>query len=463
MKKTPTRVLIVEDESLMGLMLEENLRDRGYEAISLTGDFDEVVRSVSEFKPDVALVDINLDMEKDGVDLAEEVFQRNDIPVVFLTAYSDWSTTLRAFETKPYGYVVKPYEAIQLSITIDLAIRRHQLERELDATRVHFRQLFEAASLPMVLFDESGRPVDANRSGETLFQQPCGETESVDLVPLILSHIRTGAAETVEMELQPCAGGKLVLRVSTVPLASQCGSGGQTVAIVENITDDRNRQKATENSRDALRMLFLQEEMIRSRERAHIARELHDEIGQRLTALKIDLHRAAERGHSDKAMLTGLKTQVEGLISASRSVVLSLRDSTLSRLGLAASLRDTIESVHGHTGLAIDLKLGGVDHPMPGPIESAVFRIVQECLTNVVRHASAAEVEVAVQRENSILRIDISDDGIGFDPAKIDTSQGHGILGIRERVAALGGTLRFEGDDGTAVHVTLPINEETSL
>jgi CheY-like chemotaxis protein len=132
MKEKPvqkTRIMIVEDESLTAMSLKKRLQKQGYEVVAVVPSGEEAVQLADETSPDLVLMDIRLDGAMDGVEAAEHITSLHDIPVIYLTAYADEGTLLRAKITKPYGYILKPFQERELLIAIDMALYKHTMEK----------------------------------------------------------------------------------------------------------------------------------------------------------------------------------------------------------------------------------------------------------------------------------------------------------------------------------------------
>lgn len=191
-------------------------------------------------------------------------------------------------------------------------------------------------------------------------------------------------------------------------------------------------------------------------ERARVARELHDEAGQSLTALALKLRLLED--HLDEAgrdRLADLRQMVNGISSSLRTLATDLRPSGLREHGLASAIERQAAKLREATGMTVDVAVDGLPDDLPGEMQIALFRVVQEALTNVARHSGASQVSVVVSRHSHRIRVVVEDDGRGFDPG---TPTGRlGLRGIRERVELLGGDVRIESalDAGTAVIVDL--------
>ena len=208
--------------------------------------------------------------------------------------------------------------------------------------------------------------------------------------------------------------------------------------------------------RDALRRAVQAQEA----ERKRLARELHDETGQALTSILLGLaavesSKTAEEAHAAAADLRGLVVET---LQSVRRLAVELRPSALDDFGLEPALRRLGETVRegGALDVQVETRLGAVR--LPADVETALYRIVQEALTNAVKHAGANHVSVVVTRKATGVQVMIEDDGSGFDPAARSTG-GLGLLGMRERVELLDGTLAIDTSPGagTTLIVELPL------
>jgi signal transduction histidine kinase len=197
-------------------------------------------------------------------------------------------------------------------------------------------------------------------------------------------------------------------------------------------------------------------------ERARIARELHDEAGQELTALTLQL-RAMEdyvEGEVGRARLWEVRQALTRTASSLRELAIELRPSGLREHGLASAIQRHADRMRGASGIEIDVALGAIPDNLSEPVEIGLFRVIQEALTNVVRHSGATHASVVASHTGGRLRLVVDDDGIGFDPE--NATDRLGLAGIRERMELLGGVLRIESDRavGTTVIVELEVPRE---
>jgi PAS domain S-box-containing protein len=217
-----------------------------------------------------------------------------------------------------------------------------------------------------------------------------------------------------------------------------------------------------DRTRDELRALTASLLTAQEDERRRIARELHDDLSQRLALLEAELSQlAAQPTSSDTARLTA---QVAALSDSTRRLSRRLHPAILEDLGLQAALRSLIEDFERAHSLALQLRADPVPRSLPLPIATALYRIAQEALRNVVKHAPEACVTVRLNRTPDSLTLSVEDDGPGFDPQAVRTGGGLGLVSMEERARAVGGrmTVRGHPGDGAEITVTIPWRETES-
>jgi signal transduction histidine kinase len=233
---------------------------------------------------------------------------------------------------------------------------------------------------------------------------------------------------------------------------------------------ERRRQERTAEANEARARLLKQVLSAREEEQRRIARDLHDGIGQSLTSLLLGLRAAAEvpTFEEARARLGELRGITAALLDEVRRLARGLRPSVLDDLGLAAALeRYAADYTQAH-GIAVDVYAPDLALArLPAEVETALYRIAQEALTNVLKHAAAKAVSLVVRREASGIHLTVEDDGRGFDNDALlqapGTGIGLGLLDIRERAALLNGSVTLESrpGSGTTVHVCIPLREES--
>jgi PAS domain S-box-containing protein len=352
-------------------------------------------------------------------------------------------------------------EAANVALAAEVDRRRHAEER--------YRTLLESAPDGMVISDAAGRITFANAQTEALFGIPRGELvgQSIEtLIPEALreAHVAHRTAFLHEPRLRPMGAGlslhgrrrdgtEFPVEISLSPLRTP-----NETLVTAAIRDITARRRAEETVREyAVRLEALSRQLLTAQEweRRTIARELHDEVGQSLTALKLTLGNARE--HGETAMLDDSVTLVEQLLQQVRELSLGLRPALLDDLGLAAALRWFVDRQGQRAHFAGHVETEGLDARLAPEVEIACFRVVQEAVTNVMRHARARHVVVRARRADGGIAISIRDDGVGMDvgQARQHALRGVslGVLGMEDRVSLLGGRLEITSTLGTGTEV----------
>jgi len=248
------------------------------------------------------------------------------------------------------------------------------------------------------------------------------------------------------------------------------GPDGRTrryISIFSDITERKrneeellSHQQRLQESEARLRELAAFLQTVREEERTRIARELHDELGQALTALRIDLGwlrgKCGALGAPVPERVAAAFGVVEQSIVSLRRISEDLRPAMLDSLGLAAAVEHHVTQFSQRTGILCRLKMNREEFDLESNLATAVFRIVQEALTNVARHAEASEVSVSIDESDDDIELAIADNGRGMHPSNKKT---FGLLGMRERITILGGTFEIESqpDRGTRVTCRVPL------
>lgn len=378
------------------------------------------------------------------------------------------------FDVEIYSHVTRFGERpARLVMALDIS-DRVAAQRALQASEERYRELVELMPEAVLLLEED-RVFFANPAAATLF----GVAQPTDLVGRPLERLVEASAwparrarnhavlagDQAQQRFAPCLlrrddGGVVDAQCAAVPFS---GGGSRALQLLLRDMSEWNaaqRELATANralGEASLRVIETQE-----RERRSLARELHDEIGQALSAiaLRLRLLQAAHGIAADDAQLAPMAQMLASTLEQTRSLSLQLRPSQLDDIGLPSALRSLIQRLFADTGIHCELEIEGV---RDGPADSTAvtaYRIVQESLTNVLRHAEARHVRVELLGDAQSLRLKVIDDGRGFDTSRV-TIEHVGLSGIRERIELHGGRLALRSRDGlgTSLEAVLPWSE----
>ena len=476
----PVRVLYVDDSrfdrDLVRSALADEARFELVEAAS-RADFE---RLLAHGGWDVVVSDFDI-LGFDGLQVLDAVRAVDQLlPVVILTGTGSEEIAVEALRRDAADYVVKsPQRIRRLAHTIDAAIERARLrhERELAVARLadsERRLRIAVDNLPeafivydadlryrfvnqMMLARTGWRPEDfIGKRNEDLFPPEF----TAQYLPLL-----ERAASTRERQTGDCVveyeGHAVHLVLTFVPLLDETGGLREVLAISYDVTRRKEyeaelarlyeRERENREQLEALsrRLVALQEE-----ERRGIARELHDEVGQLLTGLKLLIQGGGPetRGEAERI--------VSELMQRVRSMSMDLRPALLDDLGLVPALLWHAERWSRQTGVEVSVRHEGLERRLPPEVETAAYRIAQEALTNIARHADAKQASVVLRGEAERLELVVEDAGRGFEPRRASSARGSGLTGMRERALLLGGRLEVDSKPGagTRVRAELPLD-----
>lgn len=594
------KILIVEDERIVAEDIRAKLEYVGYAVAWIASSGEESVKKAEILKPDLVLMDIVLEGKMDGIEAASQILSRFNIPVVYLTAYSDERTLKKAKVTEPFGFIIKPFEAQDLFTAIEMALYRHKLRNMLKESEERYNALFERSLSYVYLHDFNGKFIDTNdatlkalgykrkeiltlnfaslidksqlpktvksleeiirtghqkkpdeyklrrKDGSTIWVETEGSLIYKDGKPFAVQGIarditekkmaeealreseekfrslaekfpsmifinkigkivyankqceevmgytreefyspdfdffRLIAPEFLEKsksfysqhikrkEVRPyeyaliTKSGKRIEAILTTRLINYEGDKA-ILGIITDITERKKAEMALGESREQLRNLAAHLQSIREEERASVAREIHDELGQALTALKMDLSWLDKKLPEEQSPLLKKTKSMSQLIDSTIQTVqrlsAELRPGLLDDLGLLAAMEWQAEEFQKRTGIACELSVSSQEINLDQERSTAIFRIFQETLTNISRHASATKAIVNLAEKGAQLELTIKDNGKGITEEKISDPNSLGLIGIQERVHFLGGDIDIKGirNKGTTVTVSVPL------
>lgn len=313
-----------------------------------------------------------------------------------------------------------------------------------------------------VLVSRAGKVAYANRAARRLFGAGPGQGLPGRPLAALIEAAAGGAkgpARATRLD-----GSRFPAAVSAEPVA--LGGEPAILHLVRSVEHEQALQLRLERKRSALLALSGRLIRLQEQERRHIARELHDEIGQCLSAIRVQFAKLQRRVESPEALalIASAAGMTEDTLGRVRSLSLLLHPPQLDTLGLAAALRWHLEEQQRLHGLKIELTDERSQQPVHADLAIAIYRIVQESVSNVLRHAGASTVAVSLRVEGDSLALEIRDDGRGFDAetqaARMDAEPTLGLLSMRERARLFGGELSVTSSPGrgTRIAAHFPIN-----
>ncbi len=372
---------------------------------------------------------------------------------------------------------------------------RKQAEQELRASASKLQAALSSMSDAVCISDVEGRLIEFNDAfasfhgfpdkascrhaleeyWDTLdMYMPDGEHATWEKWPLARA-LRGETAANVEYRLRRNdTGASLIGSYSFAPILSESGTIAGAVVAARNVTAIREVQADLASSHFALQRLIASRDQIQEEERKRIARELHDDLQQTLSAIRMDLHFIAVRFGEDAPelppLVAGVDRLAERAIVSTRRIVNDLRPPMLEDLGLVPALEAMASQFNQQTGIACsidareeDISNEWVEAPS---VAICLYRVAQEALNNVAKHSHAGEVQIRLAMATaSSISLQVRDNGCGMAAADMRKHESFGILGIRERIRANGGIMRIDSrpDEGTVLEVIVPLSGAPGL
>lgn len=358
---------------------------------------------------------------------------------------------------------------------IELKMQNAELQQartDSDMNLARYTDLYDFAPIGYFTLDRDGIILEVNLTGATLlrtertklagqpldnFIPPGRQAEFQDFMQKVFQGI---GKEIHEMGFLNAENEPLIAHIE----ATFDASGKICRLVMLDITERKQTEEALGYSREMLRHLVSHQEHVKEDERKRIAREIHDDLGQNLLALRLDivmLNERTSRTDPDIHRITeaALK-QIDTSMKAVRTAINNLRPTVLD-LGLNAAIDWLVKDFEQRNGIACALVMEQTEFALDDERATALFRILQESFNNVLRHAQATRVRVEVRRHGERITMIIADNGVGFFPGCRRKSNSFGLLGIAERVNALQGELTIDSgqESGTRLSISLPMKQ----
>ena len=466
------KVLVIDDDQDLALNLQDILQEEGY-AISIARDGKSAEDLCRKVVFGLAVVDIKLP-DIGGIELVSHLVQVcQGTEFIMVTGYASIETAMAAVGQKGIiAYETKPLNIAALLNLIRQVKERQQTEKALQETEQRYRLLAENVADVIWTADiATGRltyvsPSIQQMTGFATDEIIAGSSEqfvTAEHLATFREALQSNNARNLstaplklESEVASKHGRKIFVETN---LRIMPGTGGSSPYVFGVTRDISERKRAEEELRHlSYRLVQTQEE-----ERRSVAAELHDQVGQSLTGLKLLLARAIKSPQTESnPLLDEANSVVSDLMTRVRNLSLDLRPAMLDDLGLLPALVWLFERYGSQTRIKVNFEHTGIDRQFPSEISTAIYRIVKEALNNVSKHTQVEAVTVRAWSTAASLCAQVEDKGKGFDPTEVKPGSS-GLIGMQERAHLLGGQLTIETTPGAGTRVTaeLPLPSET--
>jgi PAS domain S-box-containing protein len=477
----PVRILFVEDSEDDVLLILRELRrggcDPAFERVDTEAAFTAALRRQNW---DLVIADYSLPQFNAMGALSLLQQSGLDLPFIIVSGAIGEDVAVAAMKSGAHDYLLKSNLA-RLLPAIERELREAKIRRERQQARdsaLRWASIVVASDDAIIGETVDGAITSWNPGAERLFGYTAEEMRgrsTVMLVPAeradeeqgIFARLKQGRRvdpfETVRIRKD---GKRIDVSLTISPILDAAGTIVGASKIARDITEQKRAEEALRASREQLRALASHLESVREEERKLIAREIHDELGQSLTGFKMDLAWIRNRLQSQDANLArpallekigAMGGLIDGTAGLIRKICTELRPGVLDDLGLSAAIEWQAREFQGRTGIACAVALDPENLDVDAERSTALFRIFQEVLTNVARHARATRVEVRMGKVGEQIILEVRDNGRGIEESELAGVKSLGLLGMRERASLLGGQVAIRGGRGEGTRVTVKI------
>lgn len=478
-------ILIVDDTPAIHVMIAALLRDDSYQ-LEHAYSGEEALAKALAVTPDLVLLDVMMP-DIDGFEVCRRLRNMaavSEVPIILVTALTDRASRLSGLEAGADDFVSKPFDQTELRARIK-TITRLDRYRRLLAERARFDRLVELAPDGVLVVDGDGMVQLANPAIVRLlglenedaaigrrFSEFVASAEHAEWERFFARAMRSpGGSHTGESILQRTDGGQLPVEITAGAL--EWNGTGVVQALVRDITSRKQAAEALQRRNLELRRLTARLAEVQETERQSLARELHDRVGQGLTAISLNLNIIDQSldGGPVEVVRSRLEDALELLEETTRqvrSVMAELRPPMLDDYGLLPALRWQIEQFSARTGIQGRVRGDDLAPRLPRRVELTQFRICQEALNNIAKHSGASEVVVALTVAGQESQLLVQDNGHGFsakDQIDASTDVHWGLLTMQERARSAGGSVDLYSTAGQGVRVVsrLPLESGFQL
>ena len=470
-KNTDKGCLFVVDDEIGSLNpVCEFLNKCGYLAKGCSSA-REAIGVLEKERYDLLLTDLIMP-EMDGIALMKNALEVDPFLIcIIMTGQGTVETAVNAIKSGAFDYILKPLDMRRVHQLVSHAIEIRRL-REAEQK---YRSIFENSIGGIYQTTSDGIFITANRAlarilgynspeemmlhiqdAGQLYVQQSRRKEFMSLMQ------KNNIVVGLESQVYKKDGSSIWISEDAIAVYNASGKFLYFEGCVKDITDYKLAEEELKMSREQLRSLSAYLQSAREEERMHIAREIHDELGQLLTALRMELSWLNGRMPELAGKTKSMSDMIDSGIKTVQKILSVLRPNLLDDLGLIAAIEWQIQEFQKRTGIPCELISDKKEINLDRDVAVAVYRILQEALTNIAKHANATLVRVNLFCEPDQLTMEVTDNGRGITEERISNIRSFGLTGMRERVHILRGHFKIAGvhDKGTKVTIAIPLRND---
>lgn len=455
MKKDLT-ILQLEDDPLDAELIQRFLRNAGLSTDAhIASDRADFEQAIDSGRFDVVLADNSLPQFNSLEALKVLREHRVDVPFILVTGTVSEEFAVDVIQKGADDYILKN-NLTRLPSAIDRAMEKRRIKREkmlteaaLRQSEEEYRQLFELTPLAAWVIDEQTLGfLTVNSAAARLYGYTPAEFKGLDLGSIqrsredgLVKHL-TKDGRVIDAEI-----------ISTPVLYNNHSA---RLVLINDLTEQLKAEADIRQMNLELRELSAHLQNVREEERIQISRDVHDELGQQITGLKMALYSLSKKSGLQQEF-TEAMSLIEDLVTSVRRIASNLRPHLLDNFGLAEALRWQGQDVEKRFGIAVAFESEPPNIDLPPGISTGLFRIYQEILTNAVRHSGAHRIDSSLCMDEGRVVMEIRDDGAGMDLTAAPRKKSFGLLGIKERVFLLNGQYTLSSEPGKGMRWTVSI------
>lgn len=470
------RILLIEDQAADIEIFDREIQKSGIQPLFETiSSFELLPEVLLQHSPDIIVCDYRVSQLKpvDAINVLKSLAK--DIPFIVYSGVLDEEIVVQCMKAGASDYIFKQHP-VRLGPAIHNVIETKRVQEELQQSRERFNTLAKVSTVGIFLAAEDGFYLYVNERWCSI----TGLSPEQALGDGFLHAVHSHDKKRIKTEWHRCVRERIPFhaeyRISresdhtevwvlghALPEIMPDGTVAGFVGTITDITYRMHSEIEIDSSRKQLRALTVRLQSVREEERTHISREIHDDLGQALTGLRMDLvwltNKLSHNGDAVSQRLKSMMQLTDSTIHKVRKIATDLRPGILDDIGLAAAIEWHAKDVGERSGIQFSFDLNE-EIQLDEQRSTAFFRIFQESLTNVMRHAQAKHVHATLKRESNTIVMLVEDDGRGIAANELSNPRSVGILGMKERAAFFGGEVNVIGvpNKGTTVRVRIPLS-----